>query len=233
MLMVTAVMAGVYTMQIVGMYTAIDDFPRFAYMVLLSAVGYTCTIKGYLLCWRADLMWPVLKLAGYGFTSSGRRDPSELIRCRGTLSLVLRILVTINYLTLVAWLVLPLFTQQSGLAVDLDKTVVLYRATVYNLWIPLTEKAYDSPLGYMAIYAFEMTVVIYNLTIWTMFDCYMMTMCFVLNSNFRTMAAVYKTFGHSRKYTHIRWHVICYRRCFYACHSGKTFCIPFQKRYLS
>lgn len=206
LLVFTAVMVTVYTLQIVGMYTVIDDFPRLMYIFLLIAVGYTCAFKAYLLYRRADLLRSALELAGYGFTSSGRRDPSEMIRCRDTLSQVLRVLASINYVTLAAWLVFPLFIQQSGLAAD--KPAVLYSDTVYNFWLPRAEKAHDSTLGYVAIYTFEMAACAYNVIVWTMFDCHMMTMCFVLNSNFRTMAADYRTLGHASKYTHIRRHVI-------------------------
>lgn len=200
LLVASALIFGTYAVQIAVIYLAIDDFPRLAYMLLLITVAYTCLFKAYVLLRYADKMWSILELAGYTFTSSGRRDSSVLIRCRYTLSTVLRVFVGLNYCTLISWLISPLFIHEPVSVTILDGTIVHYRTAVFNLWTSLSEQVYNSPLGFATIYLIECFVCSYNLLLWTVFDCYVMTVCYVIHANFRTVIAAYKTLGQSGKY---------------------------------
>lgn len=187
---------GLQCVQIVGLYFTLHDFRRFAYMTVLAVNGMMCVLKGYVLVTNADRLRAVLDVARYGFTTAGRRDPGALLRCRTTLSTLLRTFVTISFSTLTVWTVTPLFMDSHVPIPRPDGTVGHYRTTIDNLWLPgMSVSLYNSTPVWATIYLMEVYICVVNVVSWSMFDCYMVTTCFVLNAQFRTIAAGYETLG--------------------------------------
>ncbi|VVC26167.1 Olfactory receptor, insect [Cinara cedri] len=185
-----------YIIQISALYFAMNDFQRLAHQTLVLSVCVVTWIKGYLLIWNADRMWPVLELGRYAFTSSGHRDPSKLIQCHATLSTMVRLFAAFYYWVLVAWLASPFFIHEPTKIIHLDGTVSKHRMTVLNLWMPLSEAEYNSTKYWAVVYGIEVMTCTINVFIWTMFDCYIMTVCFVLEAQFRTLEIAYTEIGH-------------------------------------
>lgn len=197
-----------YVVQIVGLFFSDNDFTSFIYSLTLIFVGLMTAIKGYTFVKHSDQLWSIAEIAGYGFTRSGRRDPTEMVRCKKTLSLVLRLYVILNYSTLFTWLMAPVYINDQ-FRTNKDGTVSLFRTTIYDFWIPFYRQPYMS-FGYAAVYMFEAYVCCLNVFIWTIYDSYVMTMCFVLNANFRTVASGYGKVGWSGKYN--RQYTLSYRK---------------------
>lgn len=189
---------GLQCVQIVGLYFTLHDFRRFAYMTVLAVNGMMCVLKGYVLVTNADRLQAVLDVARYGFTTSGLRDPGALRRCRATLSKLLRTFVTISFSTLTVWTVTPLFMDSHVPIAQPDGTIGYYRTTIDNLWLPgMSVSLYNSTPVWATIYLMEVYICFVNVISWSLFDCYMVTTCFVLNAQFRTIAAGYETLGRS------------------------------------
>ncbi|XP_022167615.1 uncharacterized protein LOC111031819 [Myzus persicae] len=188
-----------HSFQVPCLYYALNDLQRFAYMAAVIIYGMMCSFKGYVLVTNADRLWLVLDAAGYAFTGCGHRDPSKLRRCRATLSALLRTFVALSYGTLVVWIALPFFVDEYTGVTNLDGTVTRYRTTIHNMQFPVPLTVYNSRPFWALIYFTEVFVCIVNVFIWSLFDCYLVTMCFVLNAQFHTMSAGYCTLGSRRR----------------------------------
>lgn len=195
----TVIIVGVFAVQTATLYLTVDDFSRFAYIVMTITMVSTNSFKSYTLIRRACPMWRALEPARYAFTTSARHDPSELFRCRDAVRTVLRTFAALNYCALSIWLITPWFVHETIPITNVDGTVAMCRTSVLNIWTPLSENAYNSPLVFAAVYAFEIFICSYCVFIITVFDIYVMTMSFVLVANFRTVAARYQTLGRSGK----------------------------------
>ncbi|XP_016657950.2 odorant receptor 2a-like [Acyrthosiphon pisum] len=184
-----------HSFQVPYLYYALNDLQRFAYMAAVIIYGMMCSFKGYVLVTNADRLWLVLNAADYGYTGCGHRDPSRLRRCRATLSALLRTFVALSYGTLIVWIVLPFFVDEYTGITNSDGTVTRYRTTIHNMQYPIPLAVYNSRPVWALIYVTELYVCIVNVFIWSLFDCYLVTMCFVLNAQFHTMSAGYGTLG--------------------------------------
>jgi hypothetical protein len=120
---------------------------------------------------NADRMCATLEATRYAFTGCGGRDPSELRRCRATLSAILRTFVALSFGTLFVWVLIPWFM-----------------ASEYD----------DMPYVWAVVYVVESIILTVNVFCWTSFDCYLVTMCFVFDALFRTMSTGYETLGRCR-----------------------------------
>ncbi|VVC25250.1 Olfactory receptor, insect [Cinara cedri] len=187
---------GSIILNVACLYLASNDFQRLTYLSLLIIIAAMYALKAYVLLVNADRLWAVLDLARYAFTSCGQRDPSRLSRCRTALSTLLHALVVINYGAAVVWLVSPFFVQDKRLSVThLDRDVKEYRIGIFNLWVPMSNAAYNSPVGWSLVYAYEAFILFFNCTVWSLFDCYLLTACFSLNAQFHTLTAGYAALG--------------------------------------
>lgn len=195
-------MLGTCVTQLGALYFMLKDFERLSQIVLVVNVSLTTCSKGYVLVRHPDRMWRVLELARYTFTTSGRRDPSELIRCRSALATLGRTFVALNYCVLFVWLSSPFFIREPLRVVHRDGTVAEHRAAVQNLWTPLSDDTYNSTPCWTIIYCFEVYIGAFNVFVWVIFDCYMMAVCLVLNAQFRTVTAAYQTLGNRRHRDH-------------------------------
>ncbi|KAE9532665.1 hypothetical protein AGLY_009746 [Aphis glycines] len=170
-LVVVFMTLGLQSMQVARLYLARHDFQMFANMAVLVINGLMCLLKGYMVVANADRMCSTLDAARYAFTGCGGRDPSELRRCRATLSTILRTFVALSFGTLFVWVLIPWFM-----------------ASEYD----------DMPTVWAVVYVVESTILTVNVFCWTSFDCYLVTMCFVFDALFRTMSTGYETLGRSR-----------------------------------
>lgn len=191
---------GLQTMQIAGLFFALNDFQRFAKMAMQAINGLLCLYKGYTLVTNADRLWSTLDVTRYGFLESYDRrhgyPPNVLLECRATLTLLLRMFATLSYLTLVIWIVEPFFSANVYMPItQRDGTVHDYRMTINNLWMPVSQSVYNSPLVWVLIYLINAFMLIINAFCWIMFDCYIVTMCFTLNAQFHAMSDIYETLG--------------------------------------
>ncbi|VVC25231.1 Olfactory receptor, insect [Cinara cedri] len=187
---------GLQIVQIYGLYYAQNDLRRFSSMTLLVVYGLMCLYKGLVLVNHGDRIWSTLDLALYGFVSSGQRNPAKLDRCKHMLTLLLRMFIVCSYFTLVIWIIGPYFIEGSLSITNLDGTVSNYRLTINNLWIPVADYVYNMSAIWALLYLMESFILAINVFCWTIFDCYLLTMCFVLNAQFHTIAFVYETIGH-------------------------------------
>lgn len=189
---------GLHAFQVPWLYYALNDLQQFAYMAAIIVCGMMCAFKGYVLVNNSDRLWGLLDAAGYGYTEYGGRDPSALRRCRVTLSALLWSFVAFSYASLIVWIVLPFFVDEYTAITNLDGTVTRYRTTIHNMQFPVPLSVYNSRPVWTLIYVTEVYVCIVDVFIWTIFDCYLVTMCFVLNAQFRTMSTGYLTLGRRR-----------------------------------
>ncbi|KAF0765148.1 odorant receptor 22c-like [Aphis craccivora] len=162
---------GLQSMQVCRLYLARHDFQMFANMAVLVINGLMCLLKGYMVVANADRMCATLDATRYAFTGCGGRNPSELRRCRATLSTILRAFVALSFGTLFVWVLIPWFM-----------------ASEYD----------DMPTVWAVVYIVESTILTVNVFCWTSFDCYLVTMCFVFDALFRTMSTGYETLGRYR-----------------------------------
>lgn len=187
--------AGLLIMQIFRLYLAFDDLQTFMYSAMLMTVGLNCIFKGYAMVTNAERLRAVLDVTLYGFTSCGRRDPSELRRCRETLFFWLRMFAEFGYITAIIWIVTPLFIIEDSPYVKLDGTVGHYRQTVLNCWFPVSETVHNWIPVWTLIYMIETVVSLTYISSSMLFDSYLITVCMVLSAQFRTMSAAYETLG--------------------------------------
>lgn len=159
---------GLQSMQVCRLYLARHDIQMFANFGVLIINGLMCLLKGYMVVANADRMSVTLDAARYTFTNCGRRDPSKLRMCRIRLSKILRTFVGLSFGTLIVWLIMPWFIQSE----------------------------YDEmPIIWTAVYVIESIILTVNVFCWTSFDCYLVTMCYVLEALFCTMSTGYETLG--------------------------------------
>ncbi|XP_025409427.1 uncharacterized protein LOC112682880 [Sipha flava] len=193
------------SVQIVGLFFTLNDLRRFAYMTVMVFNGLMCVLKGHVLVMKADQLWAVLDVARYRYTVCGARDPSALHRCRATLAVLLRTFAVLSFSTLIIWSTMPLFMDPYVPITKPDGTVGQYRTTIDNLWFPaMTESVYNYTPVWAFIYSMEVFICTFNVISWLLFDSCMVTMCFVLNAQFRTMAAGYESLGRHRDRRRIR-----------------------------
>ncbi|XP_050054942.1 odorant receptor 46a-like [Aphis gossypii] len=169
---------GLQSMQVCRLYLARHDIQMFANMGMLVVYGFMCLLKGHTTATNASRICVTLDAARYAFTGCGGRDPSVMRRCRATLSTILRTFVALSFGTLVVWVIIPWFV-----------------ASEYD----------DMPTVWAVVYVVESIIFTVNVFLWTSFDCYLVTMCFVFDALFRTMSAGYEKLGHaSRPHSHGR-----------------------------
>lgn len=187
--------------QLFGLYYALNDLQRFTNMAVLVVCGMLCLFKGYVLITEAGRIWAVLDAARFGFMSSRRgrrRQQSALHRCRATLSVLLRTFVTFSYVTLAIWLAVPYLMDAYVSIADPHGIVDRYRLNINNLWVPVSGSVYNALPVWTMFYMIEAFLIIVNVFCWTTFDCFMITVCFALNAQFRTVSAGYQTLGRLR-----------------------------------
>ncbi|XP_026823092.1 uncharacterized protein LOC113561082 [Rhopalosiphum maidis] len=163
---------GLQSMQVCRLYLARHDIQMFANMGMLLVYGFMCLLKGYTTTVNADRMGVTLDAARYAFTGCGGSDPSVMRRCRATLSAILRTFVALSFGTLFVWVLIPWFM-----------------ASEYD----------DMPTVWAVVYVVESVIFTVNVFLWTSFDCYLVTMCFVFNALFRTISAGYEKLGHRHR----------------------------------
>ncbi|VVC25230.1 Olfactory receptor, insect [Cinara cedri] len=193
---IVKVMIALHLTQIFGLYYAINDLKRFANMTVLSISGLSCLFKGYVLVTNGSKLRSMLEVAGYEFMESSHRDPSKLHQCKGRLCVLLRMFTVCSYSTLVIWIVGPFFVGGYELITNLDGNVSEYRTTINNQWVPVSESMYNLTPVWAFFYAIEALMLIVNVFCWTNFDCFLVTMCFVLNAQFHILSAGYESIGH-------------------------------------
>jgi len=184
--------------QVVGLYTSTNDMSRFASMAVLAFNGLMCTFKGIVLVSNADRLWSVLDLARYRFTTCAHRRPADMRLTGAVVSTLLRTFATISYCTLVLWVVTPLLTNNGAYVtiVKQDGTPGAYRATINNIWLPgMSEELYNWTPVWVTIFGIEIAMLAVNVVSWMMIDCYIITVCFIFNAQFRTLSAGYETIG--------------------------------------
>lgn len=191
--------------QLLGLYYAVNDLQRFTNMAVLVVCGMLCVFKGYVVITQGERMWAVLDAARYGFASpprrGRRRQLAALRRCRTTLSVLLRGFVAFSYATLAVWLAVPFLMDAHVPVADVSGTVDRYRLNINNLWVPVPGSVYNAPAVWTMFYAVEAFLIVVNVFCWALFDCFMITACFVLNVQFRNVSAMYRTLGRHRSRT--------------------------------
>ncbi|XP_060861890.1 uncharacterized protein LOC132938922 [Metopolophium dirhodum] len=187
----------VQLMQVAGLYASVNDLQRLASLAVVAFNALMCLFKGILMVTNADRMRAVLDVALYRYTTCGHRQPANMRLTSATASTLLRTFTVISYCTLVVWIISPLFTGVGCVQIEHnDGTSGVYRKTIDNMWLPgMSETVYNWPPVWATIYATEMVMMTVDMVIWIMFDCYLITVCFVLNAQFRTLAAGYETIG--------------------------------------
>lgn len=165
--------------QVYRLHLASDDFQTFTFMTVVMIGTLLCSYKGHVIVTKADSLHTVLDVARYAFTTYGLRYPNALHSHRDRLSTLLRTFAGISYVTLAAWVVFP-GMMKTGTGNGADKEPTL---------------AYT--VGQKALVVVEGYVVSVNVFCWVLFDTYVITLCFVLMAQFRTLSAGYRALGHA------------------------------------
>ncbi|XP_025420356.1 odorant receptor 46a-like [Sipha flava] len=161
-------------------------------MAMLVVCGTLSVYKGHVMVANADLIWDTLHVARYAFITCAGRDESELRRAGSLLRALLRAFVAVSYQTLAIWIAIPWLTDDRVPVANGDGTMAEYRMNVNNLWTPLPVAVYNATAVWAVVYAIEVFLITVNVFFWALFDCYLVTMCFVLNAQFHTIAAAYE-----------------------------------------
>lgn len=186
---------GVHAAQLAWLPAALHDFQRCTFTAVMLAYGLMTSLKGFAVLGHAPRLLAVLQVARATFARCARRRPGPMRRCRVTVSRLLRATVAMCYGTYAFWAAVPWCLSERVAVPRADGTVARYRATVNNMWFPLPEAAHNSPAGWAALYATEALVGLVDVFAWMLFDCYLITVCFALDAQFRTLAAGYATLG--------------------------------------
>lgn len=165
---------GLQTVQIARAYAAINDIQVFVFQLVVVIYTFLCLFKGYVIVANADVLYDVLDVARYSFTSCGHRHPDALRECRNMLRTLLRTFLGFSYVTLISWLAFPENRTQTAEQSDVDDT-----ESTYLSWI----------------FALETATLTFNMFCWLLFDSYMITVCYALNTQFRILTACYETIG--------------------------------------
>jgi len=192
---------GLMFTQAMRVYLTLGDMQTFLLTVVSVAVMSDTMFKGHVMVTRAVELGGVLDVAQYWYTAGGRADPSELRRCRTTLSVWLRVFVAYNTVSFIVWTATPWFIDDTVPFAKLDGTVGRFRQTVLNWWYPVSETAFNWTPVWTAICALETAVCSLNVFCWTLFQCYTVTACEALSAQFRTVTAAYETLGRPRRAT--------------------------------
>lgn len=187
--------SAVHAAQVAWLPAASHDFPRLTYTAVMLAYGLMTSLKGFALLGHAPRLLAVLDATG---ATPRRRPASTLLRpvAAAAAATLLRPAVAACYGTYAFWAAAPWFLLDERVAVPrADGTVARYRATVNNMWYPMPETAHNSPAGWAALYAAEALVGLVDVAAWTLFDCYLVTVCLALDARFRAVAAGYATLG--------------------------------------
>lgn len=145
------------------------------YIISTTVMGLNTFYKGYLILKHRDSLRVMLNAARFNFTTCGLRHPDALILSRRNLCLILRIFSIIIYT------ILALFVMQPNL--------------IKNMF------AQDHPYytGFWTLmFVLDTIFHIINSCVLIMFDVYLVTMCFALSAQFKTIAAGYASLGHGR-----------------------------------
>lgn len=187
----------VQSIQLVGLYFAVNDLQRFAFTTTVMSNCFLSLSKAYVLVTNVDRLRDGLEAARYEFTSCGFRDQRTVRRARAALSTIVRTFTVFSYVTCFIWALNPLSAIGEFLPLtNADGTVSRYRVTIYNIWLPVSVTVYNTTTVWALIYAVEVIVCFFNVISWLLFDSYVLTMCFTFKAHFRTLSASYATIGH-------------------------------------
>lgn len=194
-LMLVWLIIGYYSAQFAWLYDAVHDVPYDMYTIMMLTYSITCAIKGHALVRHAIRLGSVMDACRFSFTTCGARRPAALRRCRDTVSRLLRVFVVLMAATFSTWAVTPLvWPTQVSVALK-DGTVAHYRSTVFSMWFPLPQHAHNSLYGWVVLYAIEVFSYVSIMTTFTLFDCYLITIIFGLDAQFRNVSASCQTLG--------------------------------------
>lgn len=188
-------------MQIVRLYLTLNDLYMLLYMTMILFIIFICTLKRYVMLTNVDKLGVLMDVTRYDLMLCGCRHPSRWHRCQDALSAWLRVFVTLSSFTAVLWVVTPLLMDEYVPLVKLDGTVGQFRTSVFNMWYPVPQSVYNWRPVWALIYAIESSVCILDVYNYLMFDCYFITMCVALNTQFDTMSAAYETLGRCHQST--------------------------------
>lgn len=187
----------VQSMQLVGLYFAVNDIQRFAFTTTVVSNSVLSLSKAYVLVTNVDRLRDGLEAARYEFTSRGLRDQRTVRRARAVLSTVVRTFIVFSYVTCFIWALNPLSAIGEFVPVtNADGTVSRYRVTIYNIWLPVPVTVYNTTTVWALIYTVELIVCFFNVSSWLLYDSYVLTMCFTFKAQFRTLSTSYATIGH-------------------------------------
>lgn len=187
----------VQSMQLVGLYFAVNDLQRFVFTTTVVSNSFLSMSKAYVLVTNVDRLRDGLEAAQYEFTSCGSRDQRTVRRARAALSTIVRTFTVLSYVTCFMWAINPLSAIGEFLPVtNADGTVSRYRVTIYNVWLPVPVTVYNTTAVWAVLYAVEVIVCFFNVISWLLFDSYVLTMCFTFKAHFSTLSASYATIGH-------------------------------------
>lgn len=163
------------SVQFYRLYLVSNDLSAFTFLTVVMVSTLWFLYKGHVVVTKADKMFAVLDVARYAFTSAGHQHSDQLQRYRDTLSTILRMFAGISYAALVFWVLSPGVINAETVINDEPTTIVAVRKLLF---------------------VFDAFVFSVNAFCWVMFDCYMVTVCFVFTAHFRTLSVAYRTLGH-------------------------------------
>lgn len=185
----------------VRLYLDSNDLQLFQFELMVTGNMIIDAIKGYLVIVNADKIWDFLEAARYGFTG-GRQDPSRIHRCRYLLSIWLHAYIILVIGTVILWILTPLFAREYLQLTKMDGTTGNYRASVINLWYPVTESMYNWLPIWAMIYMYEAFMFTVYMVFVLFYDLFLITMCVIFVVQFESLSAAYETLGHQNH--HIR-----------------------------
>lgn len=158
--------------QMVEVYHTTDDPVWFTTLTTLCVYTVLNVFKGRTIMTYGEAMQSVLDVGRYNGPSTS-----------------LRVYVAIGLVLLVVWMISPFL---------MDNAADEYRQTIFNFWMPMPMSVYNCTFIWALIYVAEALLACIIMYTGLLFDCYLFTICFMLDAQFRALFVGYKKVGRSR-----------------------------------
>lgn len=183
--------------QLAWLPSMIHDFQRTMLFIVTLAYCFMCFIKLYAVSHHRTRLWTILlDSSQFAFTACGARHPDIVRQSRDATSWFLRWFVSLGSTVNLMWLLFPLLRTDHVTVTNADGTVSVYRSTVLSVWFPLPERVHNSMPGWTMLYVAEVFTYSVSMLGYQFFDFYLITLFSVMDAQFRTLCAGYKTLGH-------------------------------------
>lgn len=156
-------------------YITYDRIALAPFTFIIWIYNIVSIYKCSLIMANRDRMRIILDVARFTFTSCSLKHPDALVQGQRTLRIILCTLIASTYSMVLAWLMFP------------DLLQLVFPQVKF------------SNITWTIIFVIDCTMLAFDVFLWMLFDCYMITVCVALSVQFKTVSAGYEMIGNSRR----------------------------------